>query len=288
MKKIKTIKTIIDSIPSRVGSMKIVQALPTKEIRDIDPFLLIHHAKFTIPQGTKQQDSGVGPHPHKGFSPVTFVFKGSIHHRDSKGNNKVVKAGGTQWMHSGNGIIHSERPDKYLAKTGGDCEFIQFWVNSKSVDKKKDAFYKPISKNNIPKIFKEKVTISVDAGEFEGKIGPVPILSPQKLLRLEIKPDANFTIEIPSSYNCLIYLLEGEVSINDRLVKDKQMVHFNNDGTEIKINAKQDTLAILLSGEPIGEPIFSYGPFVMNTENEIIKANNEFNNGKYGEVIENF
>jgi redox-sensitive bicupin YhaK (pirin superfamily) len=288
MKKIKTINKIVDSLPSRVGSMKIDQALPTREVSHIDPFLLIHHAKFSVPKDTKQQDAGVGPHPHKGFSPVTFVFEGSVHHRDSKGNDAVVHAGGTQWMHSGNGIIHSERPDKGLSLEGGDCEFIQFWVNSHSSDKKKDAFYKPISKDDIPTIIKDKLVISVDAGEYEDKKGPAPILSPQKLLRLEMKPKANFNLDIPKTYNCLIYLLNGEIKINDKLINARQIVQFNNDGTNIEIKSMQNSRAILLSGEPIGESTVFHGPFVMNTEDEIIEAINDSQTKKMGVLIENF
>lgn len=288
MKTDKKIRKIIQPMPSRVGTMKIDQALPTREVHDIDPFLLIHHAQFNVAKGTKQQDAGVGPHPHRGFSPVTFVYEGSVHHRDSLGNNAEVFAGGTQWMHSGNGIIHSERPGKDFSLEGGDCEFIQFWVNSPAKYKMDTPFYKPISQEETPTILKVNATISVVAGEYEGIKGVAPVLSPQKLLRLNMNTGADFSLDIPETYNCLIYLLDGEILVNGQTAKAKEMVWFENDGSNINIQANQDTRAILLSGEPIGEPIVFHGPFVMNTEQEIMDAINDSQTGKMGELIEEF
>lgn len=284
----KGIKNIIDSQLVSLGADKINQALPIARINNIDPFLLIHHGSLKAPIGAKSKDLGVGPHPHRGFSPVTFVYSGSLTHRDSIGNIAEVSSGGTQWMHAGKGIVHSERPANYSDDNKGENEFIQFWVNTPAKHKMDEAFYKPISVDETPFIVKDKAIISVVAGEYEGVKGVAPTLSPQTLLRVSCESRANFTINIPESYNCLIYILDGEIIVNDKRVGSRQMVVFNNSGSIINIKTKIETRFILLSGEPIGEPIVAHGPFVMNTQQEIMNAFNDYQMGRMGELIESF
>lgn len=286
MKTDKPIKKIVRAQPVLLGKEKIDQALPVYDIEQIDPFLLIHHAKIRVLKGIRQQDAGVGPHPHRGFSPVTFVYEGSVLHRDSLGNEAEVFAGGTQWMHAGSGIIHSERPGKELASNGGEHEIVQFWVNTPAGQKMDKPYYKPISYEETPKIKKDEVIISVVAGEFEGIKGIVPTFTSQKLLRIESKTGADFNLDIPETFNCLIYLLDGELVVNGKTVVGKELVWFENEGTAININANQDTRAILLSGEPIGESVASYGQFVMNSRTEIQQAIRDHEEGKMGELIE--
>lgn len=284
----RTIKKIISSQKVNMGGIYLQQPLPDRTIDQIDPFILIHHGSFSVKLGKKQSESGVGPHPHRGFSPVSFVFKGEIQHQDSLGNNEIVGQGGTQWIHSGNGIIHSERPSKNMLKNGGGHEFIQFWVNTPAKHKMENPYYLPLSANKTPIIKKEKAAIQIVAGEFEGVIGPAKTYSPQLLLRFNTKSGAELNLEIPQNYNSLIYLLDGEIESNDQVARGKDMLWFNNDGEQVSLRVTQDSRFILLSGEPIGESIATYGPFVMNTEQEIREAIEDYQNGKMGELKETF
>ena len=285
---IRTIKKIIASQVVNMGVNLLDQPLPTKEVDQIDPFLLIHHWNQPLKAGGKQSEVGVGPHPHRGFSPVTFVFKGSLHHQDSIGNNEVVTAGGTQLMHSGKGIVHSERPGKELAENGGENEFIQFWVNTPSKYKMEEPYYLPISASTTPKIVKDNSTISVIAGTFDGIEGPAKTYSPQTLLRVAGEEKSTFPIAIPQNFNAIIYVLNGGLKIDGKIIKDKDMVWFNNDGNEISITITKKCRFILLSGEPIGEKVATYGPFVMNSEQEVKQAIFDFQNGAMGKLVETF
>jgi len=284
----RTIKKIITSQKVNMGGIHLQQPLPDRAVNQIDPFILIHHGSLPVKQGKPQSESGVGPHPHRGFSPVTFVFKGGVQHQDSLGNNEVVTAGGTQWIHSGKGIIHSERPSKEMVEQGGENEIIQFWVNTPSKHKMETPYYLPLSADKTPSIKKNDAIIHVVAGEFENVKGPAKTYSPQTLLRLETKSGADLLLEIPKSYNAVIYLLDGEVESNGQTAREKDMLWFNNDGEKIVIKVTKDSRFILLSGEPIGEPVATYGPFVMNTENEIRQAMADYQEGKMGRLTEAF
>lgn len=286
--KTKSINKVIPSRKVRMGSALLDQPLQSIETAQIDPFLLIHHWEGEVKQGKSQDEAGVGPHPHRGFAPVTFVFQGEVDHQDSIGNKQTVKAGGTQWMHSGKGIIHSERPSNYMLENGGTNEIIQFWVNSPAKHKLEDPYYLPISKEETPEIEKAGSILAVVAGAFEGVNGPAKTYSPQTLLRATVKKDAQFSFNIPAHFNTLIYLLDGAIEVNGRAVKAKDLIWFKNDGESIEIKGLEATRFIVLSGEPINEPVKMHGPFVMNTQLEIQEAYNDFHEGKMGALVEEF
>lgn len=284
----RTIKQVILAQRVNMGGHLLDQPLPSSTIKQIDPFLLIHHWDHPVKGNSKQQDVGVGPHPHRGFSPVTFVFKGSVQHQDSLGNNAVVDAGGTQWMHAGKGITHSERPSKALAENGGEHEIIQFWVNTPAKYKMETPYYLPLSIEETPKIEKEKATIMVVSGEFENVKGPAKTYSPQTLLRVNAISGANLSLPIPQTFNTLIYVLNGELEVDGKTAKDKTMIWFNNDEGNIDIKVTKESRFIVLSGAPIDEKVTSYGPFVMNTQTEIMEALRDAQTGKMGVLIEEF
>lgn len=284
----KSIKQVVPSRKVTMGSILLDQPLPNLEAASIDPFLLIHHGSFEVKQGKSQDSTGVGPHPHRGFSPVTFVFKGEVDHQDSLGNRATVKAGGTQWMHSGKGIIHSERPSKAMLEKGGSNEIIQFWVNSPAKHKMEDPYYLPLSKEETPELDFNGSTISVVAGELNGVKGPAKTYSPQTLLRANVEVNSEFSLTIPQSYNTLIYLLDGALEVNGKAVKAKDLISFKNDGEEITIKGIEQTRFILLSGEPIGEEVKMHGPFVMNTQLEVQQAHMDYQAGLMGTLNEVF
>jgi redox-sensitive bicupin YhaK (pirin superfamily) len=273
-----------------MGGIILDQPLPNQFMDQLDPFLLIHHWDDKLKGNQKQNEAGVGPHPHRGFSPVTLIFKGGVHHQDSRGNNSVVKEGGTQWMFAGLGITHSERPYKELAEQGGDFEIIQFWVNVPAKFKMQQPYYKPITKEETPVFVSEdkKVQVGIVSGKFKDIVGAIESFTPVTTLRMNFEKNGKIDLTIPSSHNTLIYLLNGHLRINNETVTSKELVWFNNDDEEITIEAIQPTRAILLSGEPIGEEVVSYGPFVVNTHTQVMEAIRDAQIGKMGVLIEKF
>jgi len=274
-----------------MGEIILDQPLPYQNIDQIDPFLLVHHWHRNHTGGQKQSDLGVGPHPHRGFAPVTFIFKGGVQHRDSRGNNSIVLEGGTQWMNSGMGIVHSERPIKEIAENGGEFEIIQFWVNAPASKKMDIPSYQPLTSDETPTVTSpdKKVTVKVIAGNFKGAIGNVETYSPLLIMRIDIKKGGKMEIPIPAEYNSFIYQLDGNLLINNTdKTTAKDLTWFNNDGTAVSIEGIDNTRVILLSGEPINEEIASHGPFVMNTQTEIMEAIRDYQMGKMGVLIEEF
>jgi len=284
----RSIHKIIPSQKVNMGGHVLEQPLPNNRMDQLDPFLLVHHAEWKLKGNQRQQEVGIGGHPHRGFSPVTFVFQGDIRHQDSFGNDAIVKAGGTQWMHAGKGITHSERPSAELAKSGGMQEIIQFWVNTPSKHKMEVPYYLPLSEEETPTIEEETYSVQIVAGEYKGIQGPAKTYSPMLLMRGEIKAGGDAEFEIPSHYNALMYLLNGKIEVDNKLAQTKDLIWFDNDGESVKISANEDTRFIILSGEPIGEEVASYGPFVMNTQTEIMEALRDAQTGKMGVLIENF
>lgn len=287
----RTIRKTIKAEKINMGGIILDQALPIAGIDQIDPFILVHHWKQTLPGGQKEKDLGVGPHPHRGFAPVTFIFKGAVNHRDSRGFHSTIEAGGTQWMNSGMGIVHSERPPKNLAENGGEFEIIQFWVNAPAINKMDPPSYQPLTKEETPVVLSadKKIKMGVVAGNLNATKGTINTYTPMLVLRLEIKKGGKTTIPIPENYNAFIYQLDGSLKINnEQITKTKDLNWLNNDGKNIEIEGLEETRAILLAGEPINEKITSYGPFVMNTQTEIMEAMRDYQMGKMGVLVEEF
>ncbi len=285
---LKTIRQIVPAQKVNMGGHLLDQPLPAGNLDNLDPFLLIHHWHNHLPGRQRPQEVGVGPHPHRGFSPVTFIFKGAVEHRDSLNQQATVEAGGTQWMFAGRGITHSERFPKKLVKTGGELEFIQFWVNVPGKHKMEAPFYKPISAEETPLVEENDTKIWVVAGEHKGVKGVAPTYTPQTLLRGEMKINSRTEISVPDSYNTLVYVLEGGLKIDGKTVLTKDMAVFNHDGDSIQIEATADSRFIVLSGEPINEPVAQYGPFVMSDQTQIMQAVRDAQIGKMGILIEEF
>lgn len=287
----RTIRQIFPAERVRMGEILLDQPLPARGLDQVDPFLLVHHWADTLKGGEHPSQLGVGPHPHRGFTPATFIFRGSLHHRDSTGRSDIVVEGGVQWMNSGRGIVHSERPPKELAAEGGEFEIIQFWVNAPAAKKMEAPSYQPLPPSKTPIIPSNdgKAKIGLVAGEFAGQKGLIQSHSPVLILRIDIEANGKAEIPIPENYNAFIYQLDGALQVNgDTPTKAKDLTLFNNDGTGIKIEATEDTRLILLSGAPINEPVATYGPFVMNTQDEVMQALRDYQLGKMGQLIEEF
>jgi redox-sensitive bicupin YhaK (pirin superfamily) len=272
-----------------MGGLPVRQPLPTNKVDQIDPFILLHHADIKVPVNRKPEHGGVGPHPHRGFSPVTFIFKGGVHHRDSRGNNSVIYAGGAQWMNAGMGIIHSERPPQDIHEIGGRQEIIQLWINTPGKNKMDQPAYFPISGDGVPKKISDdgEITLNVFSGEILGVKGPVPSQAVVNAATLEIKKGGKIEIPLPESHNVLLYLLDGKLNVDGfGMVEGLHIVHFKNDGERIRIQGLENTRALLLSGEPLHEKLAKHGPFVMNSETQILEAMRDYQMGKMGVLIE--
>jgi quercetin 2,3-dioxygenase len=285
----RTVDRLLYAEETDMAGIPVRQAFPTQNVEQIDPFLLLHHVRMRFPEGGVPHRSGVDPHPHRGFSPVTFVYKGGVHHRDSRGNDSVVYAGGTQWTKAGMGLIHSERPPHDIEERGAEQEFVQVWVNLPRANKMDQPAYFPLQAQDTPVIEAGNgdVSIQVVAGEFEGTKGPIRPASPMLALRLELKAGATYSFPLPENYNAFLYLLDGLLIVDGYgLVEGLHLVLFKQDGEGCTLTAREDTRALLLAGEPLHEPVVSHGPFVMNTQTEIMQAMRDYQLGKMGILIE--
>lgn len=287
--KTRSVTHLLYAHPVNMGGMPIRQPLPTQQVQQVDPFLLLHHANIKVPTTLDPTQTGVGPHPHRGFSPVTFIFQGGVHHRDSRGHNSVVYAGGMQWMNAGMGIIHSERPPQDIHKIGGRQEIIQLWINSPANHKMDPPTYFPLQATDVPQTMSPDglITIRVFAGEMLGVKSPTPTLSSLHAATLEAKQLGKISIPFPESHNVILYLLNGKITLEGYgLVDGHNLVVTKKDGEGITLEALEDTRLLVLSGEPLNESVISSGPFVMNTQTEILEAMRDYQQGKMGFLVE--
>lgn len=286
MKKYKTVQHKVASPLANMGPIKLRQPLPTEGIENVDPFLLLHHyGPYAISEFSNPFD--LGPHPHRGFEPITLLFKGEQLHRDSLGNEMVVKAGGVQWTTAGHGIVHAEGPTKAFVKKGGDLEGIQLWLNLPAKDKMMTPNYQHLEDEQIPKIFSDdkKVQLNVIAGNQLDQKGLIKTQTDVNVFTANVEANGSMDIQIPENHQSLIYLLEGEILVNNLEVLQKgkdQMITFNQDGNIIKFEATKASTVLILSGTPIQEKITQYGPYVMNTQTEILEAMRDYQQGKMG------
>lgn len=284
------IKHIAPANMVNMGGFHVRQPLPSLGLDGADPFLLLHHAEVNYKNSKGSDQSGVGPHPHRGFSPVSFVFKGGVHHRDSLGNDQVIYAGGVQWINSGKGIIHSERPPKDLVGTDDPQEFIQLWVNTPGAHKMDDPSYQGYTREEIPavKSADERIGIKVVSGKIDGVSGPVTTTTDVVTAMLELGAGGNHHFDLESGHQAMLYLLSGRVKINGSEVGGKNLVVFEPETEGFDLEVIESADGLLLSGTPLNEPVATYGPFVMNNQREIIEALNDAQTGKMGELIESF
>lgn len=285
----RTVKKLLYAVQIEMGDIPVRQPLPNAGADQIDPFLLIHHHKSDLPEKSNPKDHGVGPHPHRGFSPVTIIYEGDVHHRDSRGNNSVVKAGGVQWMQAGMGIVHSERPSSAFANSGGTQEIIQLWVNSPAAHKLDPPAYYAMHAEDIPYIDSPSrdIRINVIAGDYHGTQGFNKMFSNLLILDVRMKAGSSYEFTIPSNYNICIYNLDNRIVVgNFGMVDAFYMVYFNMDGEVIPVSCMEDTRLLVLAGEPLNEPLQTYGPFVMNNQTEVMQAIKDYQMGKMGVLIE--
>ena len=254
--------------------------------KNISPFLLLDHAapKYFPPT---EQKLGVGEHPHRGFETVTFAIKGEVEHRDSGGGGGTITTGGVQWMTAGSGVVHDEFHSREFSEKGGDFEMIQLWVNLPAKFKMNPPRYQSFSEADFPVIDQDhdRIKIKVIAGSFGPTVSPVKTFTPITIY--EVNGLANSELKIPLSEgsNTLVVQLSGKSSIGNQPILRGNLGIFSRTGSSILLKMEEESKVLILNGEPIDEPIAAYGPFVMNTQKEVMEAFRDFQEGKMGNLV---
>jgi redox-sensitive bicupin YhaK (pirin superfamily) len=251
----------------------------------MDPFIFLDYAaKFHFPPSPIKA-KGVGVHPHRGFETVTIAYKGSVAHHDSGGGGGVISEGDVQWMTAASGVLHKEYHSDEFSRTGGDFQMVQLWVNLPAKDKMSTPKYQAISNAQIPKIPvpNNGGFVEVIAGLHDGNIGAASTFSPVNMLNAKLNKDGMAGFSFPVNYNTCLLVIEGSVIVND--TDDVPLDHFAlfaKNGESFTVKATENSIVLILSGEPLNEPIASHGPFVMNTRQEIMQAFEDYEKGKFG------
>ena len=260
-------------------------SLPQIGLKGMSPFFLMDYgSKWLVPPSDTPK--GVGVHPHRGFETVTIAYHGKVAHNDSAGNSGVIGEGDVQWMTAGAGVLHKEFHEKEFSKKGGVFQMVQLWVNLPAKVKMTPAKYQSIENKDMARFLLDddgKSFIEIIAGEYKGIKGPAFTFSPVNMFNAKLRKGRKADFRFDKKYNTGMLVIEGEIKINDsKTAVENYLILFGHDGEEIKIEALKDSVVLVLSGEPINEPIASYGPFVMNTQDEIKMAYEDFYNGKFG------
>lgn len=248
-------------------------------------FLLDYNSKVEFPP--KDEPRGVGVHPHRGFETVTIAYHGKIAHHDSSGNSGIIGTGDVQWMTAGSGVLHKEYHDREFSKAGGLFQMVQLWVNLPAKDKMTTPKYQGIENAQLGKynLADNQGVVEVIAGEYKGTKGAASTFTPINMYNIRAKKGATVALSLDEKHNTGILVIEGNVKVNDtETAPTDNFILFKNEGTEIKIEALEDAVLLVLSGEPINEPIMQYGPFLMNNEAEIMQAYDDLAKGKFGEL----
>ena len=280
----RSVVKILDSYPAEPApGLHVMRPLPGPELDYLDPFLMLDHfGPLTVAPGG---NGGLNPHPHRGFETVTIMLEGAMEHHDSLGNRGLMTPGDVQWMTAASGILHAEYHEKKFARTGGALHGIQLWVNLPARDKMNPPGYQDLPQAKIPTIEDSGATMHLIAGDIRGVQGAARTHTPMLVARIAWKRAASVTIPIPENFNTAIYVIAGAIEFSDRQVGTaRQLCLLANDGLEATIHAAPGSMALVLAGEMIGEPVASYGPFVMNTHAEIMQAVNDFQSGKMGRM----
>jgi quercetin 2,3-dioxygenase len=280
----------VQSAPGRhwVGDGFPVQSLFSYQThgQEMSPFLLLDYAgPRDFPPADRPR--GVGQHPHRGFETVTIVYQGEVEHRDSHGGGGKIGPGDVQWMTAGGGLLHEEFHSRDFTSRGGTFEVVQLWVNLPAEHKMADPGYQAIVKNEIPVVDLDAGagTLRIIAGEYGGTRGPARTYTPMNVWDMRLEAGKRIELEVPGGWTTAVVVLRGTLEVSDSaILRDAQFALLDPDGTTFSLEANNDAAVLVLSGEPIDEPIAGHGPFVMNTRDEIHQAIRDFSTGRFGEM----
>jgi quercetin 2,3-dioxygenase len=250
---------------------------------EMSPFLLMDYAGPAQFEPTDQR-RGVGKHPHRGFETVTIVYDGQVSHHDSTNAGGTIGPGEVQWMTAGSGIIHEEYHGDEYAKNGGPFEMIQLWVNLPAKDKMTQPGYQGITRQQIPEVPLPEAAgqVRVIAGQYAGQKGPAKTFSPMNVWDVRLNAGSNTTFTLPEGHTTAVFVMHGAVKAGDaHTIRPGELAVMQREGTELVLEAEQDTMLLLLNGAPLNEPIIGHGPFVMNSWEEIDRAVEDYNQGRF-------
>lgn len=254
--------------------------------RHASPFLMLDYAGPAV-FGPSERARGVGQHPHRGFETVTIVYQGELEHRDSTGAGGRIGPGDVQWMTAGAGILHEEHHSRDFTRQGGTLEMVQLWVNLPAKDKMAAPSYQTVLNTDIPMVDLPDGagSLRVIAGAYQGHRGPARTFTRMDVWDVRLEPGHSVDLALPEGCNIGVVVLRGTVLVNEsQVAQDATMVLLDRSGSQVRLESNNGATVLLLSGEPIDEPIVGHGPFVMNTADEIEQAIRDFNSGRFGRI----
>lgn len=283
----KTVQRVIRDVPQHwVGDGFPVRSLFSYSGgNEFDPFLLLDYAgpHDFAPDEAKR---GVGEHPHRGFETVTILYQGELEHRDSSGSQGAIGPGDVQWMTAASGVVHEEFHSRRFANEGGILEMVQLWVNLRSTDKTAPPKYQDLRDDQFPRVVlpDDAGTVRVIAGQLGDAEGPASTFSPINLWDIQLTGKAATTLTVPSGHTCVVIVQRGKVQVNESSIQAVELALLERSGDAVVLEAKSESRVLLMTGEPLGEPVVGQGPFVMNTREEIRAAIADYQAGKMGRL----
>lgn len=281
----KLVRRIHPAMRDDIGDLITQRPVPSAHLEQVDPFLFLnHHGPQTYPPHNRGLP--FGPHPHRGFETVTFILEGMLTHKDSAGHESIIRAGGVQWMTAGSGLIHAEISPREFLETGGPLEILQLWVNLPPHLKMTQPAYTGLQKEDIPALRLDdgRVTMHLSAGEWEGTRGPVQSLTGVFMSTIEFKAGGRLRVRDLAQRNVFLYVVRGalQAGMADDRISAFHLVELGSEGDEVEMTAIEDSVVLFGHAEPIGAPVVSHGPFVMNSRDEIEQAIRDYQTGKFG------
>jgi len=254
------------------------------DMQRMDPFIMLdYNSRFYFPPSDKPK--GVGVHPHRGFETVTIAYKGRVAHHDSAGGGGIISEGDVQWMTAASGVLHKEYHEEIFSKEGGEFQMVQLWVNLPAKYKMSNPKYQAIANREmgIVKLENNSGLVEIISGEYQGIKGPANTFTPITMLNVKLNSQGEAEFNFPAHFNTALLVIDGEIQVNETaVVPADHFLLFENEGEQFTIKGLKDSTVLVLSGEPINEPIAAHGPFVMNTRQELVQAFQDFQNGKFG------
>lgn len=281
----KTVKRAHPAMRDDIADLTTRRPVPGRDVEQIDPFLFLNHHG---PQVYAPHNRGLpfGPHPHRGFETVTFILTGELAHRDSAGHESIIKEGGIQWMTAGSGLVHAEISPEEFMRRGGPLEILQLWVNLPPSLKMTQPRYIGLQRNEIPAIATPDGlgTVNLVSGEYLGHKGAMQPLLNIFMSTVELNAGARVTFPGVAGRNVFLYVVRGSVEVAGQAVPEWHLIELGDDGDTVEIFAASNAVLLFGHAEPIGAPVVAYGPFVMNTREEIMQAMQDYQAGKFNAV----
>jgi redox-sensitive bicupin YhaK (pirin superfamily) len=279
---VRSVKRVHPAARDDIGDLVTRRPLPGPALDQLDPFLFLNHHG---PQVYPPHNRGLpfGPHPHRGFETVSFIVEGEMAHADSGGHESVIRAGGVQWMTAGRGIVHSEHAPEHMKEHGGAFEVLQLWLNLPAKLKMTAPHYVGVQRAELPAIELDggKATMTLIAGELDGRKGPIESITGVFMSTVELEHGAHIDLPAPQGRTVFLYVVRGEVGVGGTRAPQHHLIELADDGDAVAIEAASDALLLFGHADPIGEPVVAYGPFVMNTREEIDDALRDYREGRF-------